>query len=231
MAHRTSCLVSRATWRARSGGLRRCCPAGPACCGSWSRRPTRWQGDSAPTGARRSPKSPRWCGKRSIIGGGRASVGADGGQPFASLCLGSRSDPFALRFSHGRCLGAMPRPSPLLGDRSIWDNEPQRCQERGHCWLTRLINLNRPIRWIRSFASSGVAQVSDVDLAPNRPAVVLLSKKGYIKRVRPETFSAQRRGGRGKAGANLQKDDEIGERRGGPPPGLATSCFSGLASG
>ena len=49
------------------------------------------------------------------------------------------------------------------------------------------------------------------DLVPNRESIVVVSVKGYVKRMREETFVAQGRGTRGKAGAKLR---DTGEGRG-----------------
>jgi DNA gyrase subunit A len=35
------------------------------------------------------------------------------------------------------------------------------------------------------------------DLVPNVPCLLTLSSRGYVKRLAPETFEAQRRGGKG----------------------------------
>ncbi|KAK9865144.1 hypothetical protein WJX84_006152 [Apatococcus fuscideae] len=53
--------------------------------------------------------------------------------------------------------------------------------------------------------------VSEEELTPNKPSLVVISKRGYIKRMAPELFSVQHRGGRGKAGARLRDNDSIEE--------------------
>lgn len=46
---------------------------------------------------------------------------------------------------------------------------------------------------------------------PNDPSFVLFSKRGFIKRMRADTFSVQNRNGRGTKGATLKSDDSMEE--------------------
>jgi DNA gyrase subunit A len=49
--------------------------------------------------------------------------------------------------------------------------------------------------------------VSDEDLIPEEEAIVTLSAGGYIKRLPPDTFKAQRRGGKGLIGSDVADED------------------------
>lgn len=55
----------------------------------------------------------------------------------------------------------------------------------------------------------GGADMSLEDLIPPEDVVVTLSSDGYVKRVPLDTFRAQRRGGKGKAAANLRENEEM----------------------
>jgi DNA gyrase subunit A len=57
--------------------------------------------------------------------------------------------------------------------------------------------------------TSEAESFSDEDLVPNEPTLFLLSKEGYAKRLAPETFRAQGRGGRGIRGAGTKEEDAI----------------------
>lgn len=58
-------------------------------------------------------------------------------------------------------------------------------------------------------------QITVLDVIPNRPSIVMLSRTGSVKRMGATHFAAQNRGGRGKSGAKLVDGDEVGEVRGG----------------
>ena len=49
--------------------------------------------------------------------------------------------------------------------------------------------------------------VSDEDLIPEEDAIVTVSAGGYIKRLPPDTFKAQRRGGKGLIGSDVADED------------------------
>ncbi len=52
--------------------------------------------------------------------------------------------------------------------------------------------------------------ISDIDLIPNDSMVVMLTQKGYIKRVRMENYAVQHRGGKGKKGiSDLGEHDDL----------------------
>lgn len=52
-------------------------------------------------------------------------------------------------------------------------------------------------------------ELADADLIANERAVILLTEQGYIKRMPVNTFEAQSRATRGKAGARIKEDDGI----------------------
>lgn len=50
-----------------------------------------------------------------------------------------------------------------------------------------------------AIAETGSAtQLSNEDLIPNQPSLILFSRRGYIKRMPGNTFAVQHRGGKGK---------------------------------
>ena len=52
-------------------------------------------------------------------------------------------------------------------------------------------------------------KISQKDTIPNEPAIVMLTKENYIKRLPPSTFRAQHRGGKGIIGVTTKEQDEI----------------------
>ncbi|XOU94373.1 MAG: DNA gyrase subunit A [Candidatus Kerfeldbacteria bacterium] len=54
-----------------------------------------------------------------------------------------------------------------------------------------------------------VGQFSQEDLIPNEATVIMLTRDGYIKRVSPETFKSQKRGGRGVIGLSTKEQDTV----------------------
>jgi DNA gyrase subunit A len=54
-----------------------------------------------------------------------------------------------------------------------------------------------------------VGLISHKDTIPNEPMIVILSKGGYVKRISPNSFKAQRRGGKGIIGGTTKEEDEI----------------------
>jgi DNA gyrase subunit A len=50
---------------------------------------------------------------------------------------------------------------------------------------------------------------SEEDLIPKKACIITLTKEGYIKRLPPETYRSQRRGGKGIAGMTTKEQDEI----------------------
>lgn len=57
--------------------------------------------------------------------------------------------------------------------------------------------------------SRGLTAMSDEDLVTEEEVVITLSAGGYIKRLPPDTFKAQKRGGKGLIGSNLSEEDAI----------------------
>ena len=55
--------------------------------------------------------------------------------------------------------------------------------------------------------SAGLTTMTDEDLIPQEEAMITLSAGGYIKRLPPDTFSSQRRGGKGLIGSDVQEED------------------------
>jgi DNA gyrase subunit A len=54
-----------------------------------------------------------------------------------------------------------------------------------------------------------VGSISHKDTIPNEPMIVVLSKGNYVKRISPNSFKAQRRGGKGIIGGTTKEEDEI----------------------
>ncbi len=52
--------------------------------------------------------------------------------------------------------------------------------------------------------------LEDQDLIANEKSLIILTEQGYIKRLALSTFSAQNRGTRGKAAAQMKEDDGVG---------------------
>jgi DNA gyrase subunit A len=56
---------------------------------------------------------------------------------------------------------------------------------------------------------SAIGEFSVEDLIPNEPTVVMLTADGYIKRLPPDTFRTQARGGKGVAGLTTKEEDQV----------------------
>jgi len=56
---------------------------------------------------------------------------------------------------------------------------------------------------------SGVKEFSMEDIIANEPTIVLMTKDGYIKRLAPETFKKQARGGKGVIGLTTKEEDTV----------------------
>ncbi|MDF1496730.1 MAG: DNA gyrase subunit A [Patescibacteria group bacterium] len=54
-----------------------------------------------------------------------------------------------------------------------------------------------------------VGEFSMVDLVPDETAIVMLTSDGYIKRLPPDTFRTQGRGGKGITGLSTKEQDEV----------------------
>ena len=55
----------------------------------------------------------------------------------------------------------------------------------------------------------GVGEFSQEDLIPNEETIISLTEDGYIKRLLPDTFRSQKRGGKGVVGGNIKDGDAI----------------------
>ncbi|MCL5733160.1 MAG: DNA gyrase subunit A [Patescibacteria group bacterium] len=55
--------------------------------------------------------------------------------------------------------------------------------------------------------STGISDFKEEDLVPQEEAVISLSHSGYIKRLPPNTFKAQGRGGKGLIGSEVSEED------------------------
>jgi DNA gyrase subunit A len=58
---------------------------------------------------------------------------------------------------------------------------------------------------------SGTAMIQEEDLIPEEEQVVLMTQSGYLKRVRPQEFRAQRRGGKGTVGGEWKEEDVVSQ--------------------
>ena len=57
--------------------------------------------------------------------------------------------------------------------------------------------------------SAGVKEFSTEDLIPNEPTIVMITQDGYIKRLPPDTFRTQERGGKGVVGVQTKDEDTV----------------------
>lgn len=57
--------------------------------------------------------------------------------------------------------------------------------------------------------ATGVGEFSMEDLIPDESTIVMLTADGYIKRLPPDTFRTQHRGGRGIAGLTTKEEDHV----------------------
>ncbi len=53
------------------------------------------------------------------------------------------------------------------------------------------------------------AELTEEDLIPDQEVVITITQRGYIKRLPPDTYRAQRRGGRGVAATVMREDDAL----------------------
>jgi DNA gyrase subunit A len=61
----------------------------------------------------------------------------------------------------------------------------------------------------RTRIEQGDNELIDEDLIANEKSVILITQQGYVKRMPVDTFAAQNRNTRGKAGANMKEDDTV----------------------
>ncbi|HWQ99244.1 MAG TPA: DNA gyrase subunit A [Candidatus Methylomirabilis sp.] len=57
--------------------------------------------------------------------------------------------------------------------------------------------------------AGAVGEFSMEDLVPDEPTVVMLTTDGYIKRLPPDTFRTQKRGGKGVVGLATKEEDQV----------------------
>ena len=74
--------------------------------------------------------------------------------------------------------------------------------------LEGLIHKYGDERRTRMIASS-IKEFRQEDLVPNESAVIIMTRDGYIKRVPPETFKVQGRGGKGVIGLTTKEEDIV----------------------
>ncbi len=55
----------------------------------------------------------------------------------------------------------------------------------------------------------GVKEFSAEDFVPNEPTIVMMTADGYIKRLPPDTFKSQTRGGKGVMGVTTKEEDVV----------------------
>ncbi|MDP2812766.1 MAG: DNA gyrase subunit A [bacterium] len=56
---------------------------------------------------------------------------------------------------------------------------------------------------------SAIGKMTTKDLIPNEATVIMMTRDGYIKRIDPETFRTQSRGGKGVIGLTTKEQDEV----------------------
>lgn len=56
-----------------------------------------------------------------------------------------------------------------------------------------------------------VGEINEEDLVPNESTIITYTESGYIKRLNPETYRTQRRGGKGVVGMKTKEEDPIKE--------------------
>ncbi|NJM66245.1 MAG: DNA gyrase subunit A [Acaryochloris sp. RU_4_1] len=61
----------------------------------------------------------------------------------------------------------------------------------------------------RTLIEANLADLDDIDLIANDQAVILVTEQGYVKRMPVDTFNAQSRATRGRAGAKIKEDDAV----------------------
>lgn len=58
---------------------------------------------------------------------------------------------------------------------------------------------------------SGIKEIAIEDMIPEEEHIVLVTETGYVKRVRPQEFRAQKRGGRGLVGGEWKEEDVVSQ--------------------
>jgi len=57
--------------------------------------------------------------------------------------------------------------------------------------------------------SHEIEKFKEEDLIPNEPTVIIITQDGYIKRLAPESFKTQARGGKGVTGLEVKEEDRV----------------------
>jgi DNA gyrase subunit A len=60
-----------------------------------------------------------------------------------------------------------------------------------------------------NIVKQGIKEFSIEDVVPDTPTVVMITEAGYIKRVPPDLFKTQKRGGKGVAGLTTKEEDVV----------------------
>lgn len=60
-----------------------------------------------------------------------------------------------------------------------------------------------------AIVAGDVGEFKQEDLVPNEPTIIFLTKDGYIKRMPPQTFKTQARGGKGVIGLTTKEEDVV----------------------
>jgi len=94
----------------------------------------------------------------------------------------------------GDCEAILKSPKKIL---DIIENEIKEIKEKyGEDRRTQII-------------AHGVKEFSAEDLIPNEPTIIMTTRDGYIKRVPPDTFKTQGRGGKGVIGVTTKEEDVV----------------------
>lgn len=96
----------------------------------------------------------------------------------------------------------------LIKDLQIILKNPKKIVEIIQKELEELKRVFPDARRTKIIASS-LKEFREEDLVPNEEAVITLTLSGYIKRLPPTNFKAQRRGGKGLIGFDLKEEDFI----------------------
>jgi len=55
----------------------------------------------------------------------------------------------------------------------------------------------------------GVGEIADEDLIPDEQTAIVMTSEGYVKRLSPDVFNTQRRGGKGVTGVGLSEEENV----------------------
>ncbi|MEK7583974.1 MAG: DNA gyrase C-terminal beta-propeller domain-containing protein, partial [Patescibacteria group bacterium] len=96
----------------------------------------------------------------------------------------------------------------LIGELTALLKSPQKIASIITDELARLVEKYGDDRKTKVIKSA-VGEMSAEDLIPNESAVVTITHDGYIKRMSPDMFKAQGRGGKGVMGMTTKEEDEV----------------------